>query len=90
MPIYANLKNGIAACQQGVFMSKQKIIQIIPASPGLFAVFNTEEGEIETAVECIALVVDEHGDQYVLPMIECDQWFELAEESENFSHMVRK
>lgn len=71
-------------------MPEDKIIQIIPASPGLFAVYTTEEGEIEVAIECIALLEDSHGIRTVSPMVPCEQWFDLAEDCQNFSHMVRK
>ncbi len=63
-----------------------KILQIIPANPGLFAVYN--DGSTEP-VEVFALV-EKNGTQEVLPMTWCDGYFSTVSEWENFSHLERR
>ena len=64
----------------------RQIIQIIPAAPGLLAIY--ENGETEP-VEAFALVQDGH-DRQVVAMVRCDSGLELLDETGGHPHLERK
>lgn len=61
-------------------MSNDKIIQIIPAPPGMWIDHPEEVGGYRARLVCLALVEDQCGERYVEPfeMTEDDAMIEIA------------